>query len=109
MKFLYKILLWNIIIMAVAFGIGGYIFVNFVFHTAMEREIKQAMDDSSILRFAFETAALNIPSRYDMLQDTTIEEICHNLEKGGQGLGRLLRILGYYLKVCYFKEGVCFR
>ena len=105
MKFLYKILLWNIVIMAVAFGIGGYIFVNFVFNTSMDREIKQAMDDSSILQFAFETAALNIPSRYDMLQDTTIEEIGHNLENGGQGSGRLLRISDEEKQPIYTSEG----
>ena len=91
MKILYKILLWNIVIMAVAFGIGGYSFIEFVFQTSMKREVEQAMDDSSILQFAFETAALNIPSRYDMLQDSTIEEIGYNLEKSGQGPGRLLR------------------
>jgi len=92
MKFLYKILLWNIVIMAVAFGIGGYSFVEYVFSTSMDREVEQAMDDSSILQFAFETAALNIPSRYDMLQDSTIEEIGYNLEKSGHGPGRLLRL-----------------
>lgn len=105
MKFLYKILLWNIIIMAVAFGAGGYIFVDFVFETSMEREVGQAMDDSSILQFAFETAALNIPSRYDMLQDTTIEEIGYNLEKGGQDTGRLLRISDENKEPLYTSEG----
>ena len=69
MKFLYKILLWTIIIMAAAFGFSGYFFVNFVFKTALNREIEQAMSDSNILQFAFETAALNIPTKYDVLQD----------------------------------------
>ncbi len=92
MKFLYKLLLWNIVIMAVALSVGGYVFVNFVFQTSMEREINQSMEESNILQFAFETAALNIPSRYDLLQDSTIEEIGFNLENSGQGSGRLLRI-----------------
>lgn len=105
MKFLYKILLWNIIIIAVAFGLGGYIFVNFVFNTSMEREVGQAMDESSILQFAFETAALNIPSRYDMLQDTTIEEIGYNLERSGQESGRLLRISDENKNILYSSEG----
>lgn len=73
MKFSYKILLCSIIIMAAAFGIGGYFFVNNVFVTSMEREVGQAMDDSSILQFAFETAALNAPSKYGLLQNSTIE------------------------------------
>ena len=80
MKFLYKILLWNVVIIAVSLSVGGYFFVNFVFETSMEREIKQSMEENSIMQFAFETAALNIPSRYNMLQDVTIQEIGMNLK-----------------------------
>ncbi|MBO4981938.1 MAG: HAMP domain-containing histidine kinase [Lachnospiraceae bacterium] len=105
MKFSHKILIWTIIIMAAAFGMGGYFFVNFVFDTSMNREIGQAMDESSILQFAFETAALNIPSKYDVLQDSTIEEIGSNLEKGGQGTGRLLRLSDENRTVLYASEG----
>ena len=39
MKFVYKILLWTIIIMAVAFGLSGYLFVNSVFEKSLEREV----------------------------------------------------------------------
>ena len=90
MKFLYKILLWTIIIMAAAFGLSGYFFVNFVFETALEREVEQALDDSNILQFAFETAALNVPAKYDVLQDIAVQQIGSKLEDGGQGSGRLL-------------------
>lgn len=91
--------------MAAAFGIGGYSFVDFVFETSVEREVGQAMNDSSILQFAFETAALNIPSRYDMLQDSTIEEIGYNLEKSGNGPGRLLRLSNEDKIPLYSSEG----
>ncbi len=106
MKLLYKILLWNIVIVAVCLGIGGYVFVNFVFQTSLERETKQALDESNILQFAFETAALNIPSRYDILQDTTIEEIGYSLERGGQNNGtRMLHISDEERKTLYLGEG----
>ena len=105
MKFSYKILLWTIIIMAAAFGASGYIFINYVFKTSMEREVGQAMDESSILQFAFETAALNIPSKYDVLQDSTIEEIGFNLENSGHGTGRLLRLSDEERLVLYASEG----
>ena len=72
MKFVYKILLWTIIIMAVAFGLSGYLFVNSVFEKSLEREVAQALDGSNILRFAFETAALNIPTKYNVLQDVAV-------------------------------------
>ena len=105
MKFLYKILLWTIIIMATAFGISGYFFVNYVFQTALEREVNQAMDDSNILQFAFETAALNVPTRYDVLQDIAVQQIGANLEISGQGSGRLLRLSDEARELLYASDG----
>ena len=61
MKFSLKLLLCTMIVMALGFGFSGFYFVNYVFETAMDREVGQALDDNSILRFAFETAALNVP------------------------------------------------
>ncbi len=105
MKFLYKILLWTIIIMATAFGFSGYFFVNYVFDTALNREIKQAMDDSNILQFAFETAALNVPLKYDLLQDVAVNQIGAKLQGGGQGTGRLLRLSDEDRKPLYVSDG----
>lgn len=104
MKFSYKILLSTALIMAAALGVSGYFFVNYVFDASMEREVGQALDESSILQFAFETAALNIPSKYDMLQNSTIEEIGAKLEASGQG-GRLLRISDEERRFLYASEG----
>lgn len=104
MKFSYKILLCSIITMAAALGIGGYFFVNNVFEASMEREVGQAVDENSILQFAFETAALNIPSKYNILQNAAINEIGYSLEKGGQGTGRLLRLSDEDREVLYASE-----
>lgn len=101
MKFLYKILLWTIIITAAAFGLSGYFFVNHVFETALEREIKQTLDDSYILQFAFETAALNVPTKYDVLQDIAVQQIGANLENSAQGASRLLRLSNEDKKTLY--------
>lgn len=105
MKFSFKILLATIVVIAVAFGAGGFLFVEYVFDTSLKREISQTMDESSILQFAFETAALNVPSKYDVLQDTMIEEIGLNLEKSGQGGARLLRISDEERQPLYAGEG----
>ncbi len=105
MKFLYKLLLWNVIIMAVSVSIGGYFFVNFVFKTSMKREVQQSLEESSIMQFAFETAALNIPSRYNVLQDGTIQEIGVNLRNSGHDRGRLLRLSDENKQILYASEG----
>ena len=75
MKFSLKLLLWTIIVMAIALGFSGFYFVNYVFETSLAREARQALDENSILCFAFETAALNVPAKYDVLQDNTVEQI----------------------------------
>jgi signal transduction histidine kinase len=91
--------------MAVGFGFSGFYFVNYVFDTSLEREIKQTLDESSILKFAFETAALNIPAKYDVLQDDTIEQIAWNLESGGRDTRRLLRLSDERKSLLYMSDG----
>lgn len=91
--------------MSATLGISGYVFVNHVFDTSMNREIGQAMDESSILQFAFETAALNIPSKYEVLSDNTIEQIGSNLEAGGGVNSRLLRLSDENRKLLYASDG----
>lgn len=105
MKFSLKLLLWTIIVMAVALGFSGYYFVNYVFETSLAREVGQALDENSILSFAFETAALNVPAKYDILSDNTVEEIASNLETGGHGTSRLLRISDENRSVLYASDG----
>ena len=63
MKFSFKLLLWTMVLLAAALGFSGFYFVNYVFVTSLEREVGQALDENSILRFAFETAALNVPTK----------------------------------------------
>ena len=105
MKFSLKLLLWTMIVMAIALGFSGFYFVNYVFETSLEREIGQAIDENSILRFAFETAALNVPIKYDVLQDNTVEQIASNLETSGQEVRRLLRLSDEQKNVLYVSDG----
>ena len=105
MKFSHKLVLWTVIIIALTLGFSGYFFVNYVFETSLEREVGQALDENSILRFAFETAALNVPAKYDLLQDSSVEQIASNLETGGQGDGRLLRICDEEKQAVFASDG----
>ena len=63
------------------------------------------MDDSNILRFAFETAALNIPTKYNVLQDIAVEQIGSKLESSGKGSGRWLRLSNENREVLYESDG----
>lgn len=105
MKFSQKLLLWTTIIIALTLGFSGYYFVSYVFETSLEREVGQALDENSILRFAFETAALNVPVKYDLLQNSSVEQVASNLETSGQGTGRLLRISDEQKQPIYTSDG----
>lgn len=105
MKISLKLLLSTIVVMALALGLSGYFFVNYVFETSLEREIGQAGDESSILGFAFETAVLNVPTIYSTLPDSTVEEIAQNLERGGRSTNRLIRIADEEKKILHISDG----
>ncbi len=105
MKFSFKLLLWTMVLLAAALGFSGFYFVNYVFETSLEREVGQALDENSILRFAFETAALNVPAQYGILPDGRVEEIASNLEAGGQNASRFIRISGEEWEVLYASDG----
>lgn len=105
MKFSLKLLLWTTIIIAITLGFSGFYFVNYVFETSLEREVGQALDENSILRFAFETAALNVPVKYNVLQNGTVEQIASNLETGGQEASRRLRLSDEEKNTLYASDG----
>lgn len=105
MKFSFKLLLWTIVVLAAALGFSGYYFINYVFETSLEREVGQALDENSILSFAFETAAMNVPTKYGILTDSRVEEISSNLEAGGQNSRRLIRISDEKRNVLYASDG----
>ena len=91
MKISLKMLLSTIVVMALALGLSGFYFVNYVFETSLKREVGQASDESSILSFAFETAVLNVPARYNVLPDSTVDEIASKLERGGRSTEQIGR------------------
>ena len=101
MKFSIKLVLSTMILLALALGFGGFYLVNYVFETSLEREVGQALDESSILGFAFETAALNVPLKYSVLPDSVVEEIASKLETGG----RLIRIADEEKNILYTSDG----
>ncbi|MBQ3104486.1 MAG: HAMP domain-containing histidine kinase [Lachnospiraceae bacterium] len=105
MKFSLKLLMCTMILMAVTLGSFGYLYVNYVFETSLEREIGQALDESSILEFAFETAALNVPAKYNVLRDTTVEQIASNLETSGQSTSRRIRFSDEEKQPLYVSDG----
>ena len=84
MKFSWKLFLWTISIVAISLAFGGYYLVGSFFQSALSRETKQALDENGIIRFALETATLNIPLKYETLHDVNIRQIGATLDTGSQ-------------------------
>ena len=103
MKFSWKLFMWTISIVAVTLAFGGYYLVSSFFQSVLSRETKQALDESVIICFAFETSALNIPSKYEHLQDRTVTQIGATLDSGGQN--RYIRISGEDTAALYESNG----
>lgn len=101
MKFTFKVFICTIVVIAAALGFGGIYLVNSLFGLAIDRETRQAMDENNLLRFAFETIVLNVPLKYGVLQDKTIEEIALTLKTG-----RYIRITGEDKQALYSFEGI---
>lgn len=103
MKFALKLFLWTISIVAATLAVGGYYIVNSMFQSSLARETKQVLDESGIIRFGFEISALNIPYKYEHLQDQDIARIAQNLDTGGAN--RYVRICGEDTAPLYASEG----
>ena len=101
MRFTFKVFFCTITVIAIALGFGGIYLVNSLFDAAIGRETSQAMDENDILRFAFETIAMNVPLKYEHLQDKTIAEIAATLKTG-----RYIRISGEDKQAIYSFSGL---
>ena len=103
MKFSWKLFMWTISIAAVTLAFGGYYIVNAFFQSALASQTKEALDENGIIQFALEASTLNIPSKYDRLQDQTVTQIGATLDTGGPS--RYIRISGEDRAVLYASGG----
>ena len=101
MRLSLKIFLCTIIVIAVTLGYGGIFLVNSIFDQSVQREMHQAVDENAILSFAFETIALNVPVKYNRLEDGTIRQIASSLD-----IGRSIRISGEEGQTLFVSEGI---
>lgn len=102
MKFAWKLFLWTIAIVAATLAVGGYYIVNSMFQSSLVSETKQVLEESGIIRFGFEISALNIPYKYEHLQDQDIVRIAQTLDTGGKN--RYVRICGEDTTPLYASE-----
>ena len=96
MKFLNKILLWTVIIMAVAFGLSGYLFVDSVFRTSLEREVGKALVVSRDPQLTAEALARFLTDRLPSIKRPKYYAFVPKIPKNSLGKIRLDRLKETY-------------
>lgn len=97
MKFSWKVFFCTIVMIALAFSVGGYLLVQVGFQNSLEREVSHGLEENLMSQFAFETAVVNIPTSDQGITDDMITQIG---EKMGSGQ-RELRISDSTKKTLY--------
>lgn len=90
MRFRWKVLLCNIILVAIAFAVSGYLLMNHSFQISRDREISRALEENQLIHAALEAEILNMILREDFgeLEEALTEagrSVTESLE--GTGIG----------------------
>ena len=74
MKFRWKILLSNLLLLAIAFSISGYLLVSYSFRMNREREVDSALEENQLIQISLQAELVNdiVQERYSGL-DSLIE------------------------------------
>lgn len=56
MKFAWKVFLSSILVVTVAFGVGGTLMISSLFHQALDQELRMALQENRYLCFSFDNA-----------------------------------------------------
>lgn len=89
MRFSLKVFFSTLLITTILFSAGSYCIISNVFHTAMDRETRLAVEENQMLRLSFENAAARAPSP---LTINAARRIMQSLEYDS-GSVRYLRLL----------------
>lgn len=83
MKFSWRLFFYTIITICVTFSIGGYILVNSLFKSSLERELNLAKEENKLLHLSIEMTASNADYTDDS-QSNMITSIAQSVESSGQ-------------------------
>lgn len=86
MKFAWKVFFCTIVMIALAFSIGGYLLIQAGFQNSLEREISHGLEENLMSQFAFETAVINIPTSDQGINDEMIAQIGEKMVSGQREL-----------------------
>ncbi len=85
MKFRYKVLFSNIILLSVTIGIVGYLMIDKSFHLSLDNQIKNAIEENNMLQSLFEyrllstsNQSLDIASKFEEIGNDALHNMSAN-------------------------------
>lgn len=82
MKFRYKVLIINIILLSIGIGTVGYFMIDKNVNLAIESEVKNAIDENNMLQSAVEYQLLGVANSGKLAVTATLLEVSGNITSG---------------------------
>ena len=80
MKFSWKVFFCTVIVVALAFGTGGYFLISSMFSASLAREQSLAFEENRILRFTFITTLATQPDGIGGATDELLKQIAESMD-----------------------------
>lgn len=82
MKFRYKVLIINIILLSIGIGTVGFFMIDKNVRLAMDSQIKNAIDENNVLQSAVEYQLLGVANSGKIIITNTLTEVCPSITSG---------------------------
>ncbi|MBQ8951153.1 MAG: HAMP domain-containing histidine kinase [Eubacterium sp.] len=103
MKFRYKVIIINIILLSLTLGIVGYLLMERSYNLAINSEIKSAVTENNLVQSSIEYSLLDVINRKQVI-NTMLPSICDQVYSGMVS-GEEALLIRYADKYIYVSEG----
>jgi signal transduction histidine kinase len=108
-RFRWKVLLCNIILVAIAFAVSGYLLMNHSYQISRDREVSRALEENQLIHAAVESEILNMILRDNFDGLYRLDDVGKNVAASLEGAGTRFTLMSEEFREYYSDEGTTFR
>ena len=110
MRFRWKVLLCNLILVAIVFAVSGYLLMNHSFEMSRDHEISRALEENQLIHAALESEILNMILRDEYGEmDGCLREAGRSVAESLEGTGTCFTLMSEEFREYYSDEDTTFR
>lgn len=109
MKFRWKVLLCNMILVAIAFAVSGYLLMNHSYQTSRNREISRALEENQLIHAAIEAEILNMILRDNFENLDRLKDVGKSVAASLEGTGTRFTLMNEQFRNYYSDEETAFQ